>query len=132
MCAGESMQARKRILIVEDSEDTRFVYSAILNLDGYDIIEAADGEAGIASAIEHRPDLIITDINMPGLNGFEVARRIRADERIAQTPIVAVTGTVLHGPEHGAAKSLFDRLFFKPMKPSEVLVEVRKLLENRE
>jgi CheY-like chemotaxis protein len=126
------MQARKRILIVEDSDDTRFVYSAILNLDGYDIIEAADGEAGIASAIEHRPDLIITDINMPGLNGFEVARRVRADERIARTPIVAVTGTVFRAQEASAAKSLFDSLFIKPMKPSEVLVEVRRLLKSRE
>ena len=87
------MQARKRILIVEDSEDTRFVYSAILNLDGYDIIEAADGAAGIARAIEHRPDLIITDINMPGLNGFEVARFVRGDDRLAHIPIVAVTAT---------------------------------------
>ncbi len=124
------MHARKRILIVEDSEDTRFVYSAILNLDGYDIIEAADGEAGIASAIEHRPDLIITDINMPGLNGFEVARLVRADERLAHIPIVAVTGTVFHAAEQTAANALFDRLFLKPMKPSEVLVEVRKLLES--
>ena len=122
------MQAAKRILIVEDSDDTRFVYSAILNLDGYDIIEAADGEAGLASAIEHRPDLIITDINMPGMNGFEVARRVRADARVAHIPIVAVTGTFFNGDESTAAKTLFNRLFFKPMKPSEVLLEVRKLL----
>ena len=123
------MLARKRILIVEDSEDTRFVYSAILNLDGYDIIEAADGAAGIARAIEHRPDLIITDINMPGLNGFEVARFVRGDDRLAHIPIVAVTGTVFQDSEQVDADALFDRLFFKPMKPSEVLVEVRKLLE---
>lgn len=123
------MHSRKRILIIEDSEDTRFVYAAILNLDGYDIIEAANGEVGIACAIEHRPDLIITDINMPGLNGFEVARRVRADERIARTPIVAVTGTVFRAQEASAAATLFDRLFFKPTKPSEVLTEVRKLLD---
>ena len=93
------MQSRKRILIVEDSDDTRFVYAAILSLDGYEIFEAADGEAGVASALENRPDLIITDINMPGLNGFDVARRVRADERIAGTPIVAVTGTVFRAHE---------------------------------
>lgn len=122
------MRSRKRILIVEDSEDTRFVYSAILNLDGYDILEAADGEAGVASALEHRPDLIITDINMPGLNGFDVARRVRADVNMARTPIVAVTGTVFRAHEAGMAKVLFDSCFFKPTKPSEVLIEVRRLL----
>ena len=126
------MQSRKKILIVEDSDDTRFVYSAILKLDGYDILEAADGVAGLASAIEHHPDLIITDINMPGLNGFEVAQRVRADDRTASIPIVAVTGTFLQGTESEAAKTLFDRLFFKPMRPSEVLVEVRQLLTNGE
>lgn len=124
------MQSRKRILIVEDSDDTRFVYAAILSLDGYEIFEAADGEAGVASAIENRPDLIITDINMPGLNGFDVARQVRADERIARTPIVAVTGTVFRAHEAGMAKVLFDRCFFKPMKPSEVLAEVRRLLDD--
>lgn len=122
------MQPRKKILIVEDSDDTRFVYSAILKLDGYDIIEAADGEVGLASVLEHHPDLIITDINMPGLNGFEVARRVRANETTATIPIVAVTGTYLQGGESEAAKTLFDRLFFKPTKPSEVLTEVRQLL----
>jgi CheY-like chemotaxis protein len=124
------MQSRKRILIVEDSEDTRFVYAAILSLDGYDILEAANGEAGVASALEYQPDLIITDINMPGLNGFDVARRLRADERTARTPIVAVTGTVFRAHENGMAKSLFDSCFFKPMRPSEVLEEVRRLLNS--
>ena len=126
------MSSAKKILIVEDSDDTRFVYSAILKLDGYDILEAADGEAGLASALEHHPDLIITDINMPGLNGFEVAQRVRADDRTAAIPIVAVTGTYLKGAETEAAKTLFNRLFFKPMRPSEVLVEVKKLLKNGE
>ena len=122
------MQPQKRILIVEDSEDTRFVYAAILNLDGYEVLEAADGESGIGIALEQRPDLVITDINMPGLNGFDVARRMRADERTARIPIVAVTGTVFHPEEHGAAQTLFDSFFFKPMKPSAVLEEVRRLL----
>ena len=75
------MLPRKRILIVEDSADTRFVYAAILNLDGYEVLEAPDGESGVGMALEQHPDLVITDINMPGLSGFDVARRIRADER---------------------------------------------------
>ncbi|HEX6069222.1 MAG TPA: response regulator [Longimicrobiaceae bacterium] len=122
------MQPRKRILIVEDSEDTRFVYSAILSLDGYEVLEAPNGETGVAIAVEHRPDLIITDINMPGMNGFDVARQVRADDRIAATPIVAVTGTVFRAHESGMAKALFDSCFFKPMKPSDVLAEVKRLV----
>jgi two-component system cell cycle response regulator DivK len=124
------MATRKRILIVEDSEDTRFVYSAILNLDGYDVLEAADGEAGVALAREQHPDLIITDINMPGMNGFEVARHVRADQAIAGIPIVAVTGTVFQPQESGMAKVLFDSCFVKPTKPSDVLAEVRRLVGN--
>jgi two-component system, cell cycle response regulator DivK len=122
------MASRKRILIVEDSDDTRFVYSAILSLDGYDVLEAADGESGIALAREQHPDLIITDINMPGMNGFDVARQVRADDSIAATPIVAVTGTVFRADENGIAQLLFDRCFVKPTKPSEVLAEVRRLV----
>ena len=123
------MLPRKRILIVEDSADTRFVYAAILNLDGYEVLEAPDGESGVGMALEQHPDLVITDINMPGLSGFDVARRIRADERTSAIPIVAVTGTVFRSDEQGAAQVLFDSFFQKPMKPSAVLEEVRRLLQ---
>jgi two-component system cell cycle response regulator DivK len=118
----------KLILIVEDNEDTRFVFSAILNYDGYRIVEAANGELGVASALAHSPDLIITDIDMPVMDGFAAARRMRADERTRSIPILAITGNDLTAAQHAEAGALFDGCFSKPMQPSRVLAEVLRVI----
>jgi two-component system, cell cycle response regulator DivK len=122
------MTPKKLILIVEDNEDARFVFSAILNFDGYRIVEAGNGRDGIASAIEHRPDLIITDIDMPVMDGFAAARLIRADARIAHIPMIAITGNEFSTGEREDAVALFDGCFTKPMQPSRVLAEVQRLI----
>ena len=122
------MEPRKLILIVEDNEDARFVFSAILNYDGYRIVEANDGGGGVACALEHLPDLIITDIDMPVMDGFEAARRIRADAHTARIPIVAITGHEFTAAQQAEADALFDGCFTKPMQPSRVLAEVQRLI----
>jgi len=118
----------KLILIVEDNEDTRFVFSAILNYDGYRIVEAANGELGVASALANSPDLIITDIDMPVMDGFAAARCIRADERTRSIPILAITGNDFTAAQHAEAGALFDGCFSKPMQPSRVLAEVLRVI----
>jgi two-component system, cell cycle response regulator DivK len=118
----------KLILIVEDSEDTRFVFGAILNFDGYRIVEAANGRDGVASAVANLPDLIITDIAMPEMDGFEAARVLRGDTRTAAIPIIAISGNRFSCNEHEEANGLFDGCFEKPMQPSRVLAEVRRLI----
>src|SRR5215213_1454834 len=102
------MPPNKLILIVEDNEDTRFVFSAILNYDGYRIVEAGNGSEGVASALAHVPDLIITDIDMPVMDGFAAARQIRADERTRHIPILVVTGNEFTAEQQAEATILFD------------------------
>jgi two-component system, cell cycle response regulator DivK len=120
--------AKKLILIVEDNEDARFVFAAILNYDGYRIVEAANGSVGVARALEHVPDLIITDIDMPVMDGFAAARLIRADERIRGIPILVVTGNDFTAEQQAEATTLFNGCFGKPMQPSRVLAEVQRLI----
>jgi two-component system cell cycle response regulator DivK len=122
------MEPHKLILIVEDNEDVRFVFSAILNYDGYRIVEAVDGGDGIACALKHLPDLIITDIDMPVMDGFEAARRIRADLHTALIPIIAITGHIFTAAQQTEADALFAGWFLKPMQPSKVLAEVQRLI----
>lgn len=119
---------KKLILIVEDNEDTRFVFSAILNYDGYRIVEAANGELGFASALENQPDLVITDIDMPVMDGFAASRRMRADERTKRIPILVVTGNEFTAEEQTEADSLFDGCFAKPIQPSRVLAAVQRMI----
>jgi two-component system, cell cycle response regulator DivK len=122
------MGLQKLIWIVEDNEDARCVFSAILNYDGYRVVEATDGSVGVARAREHQPDLIITDIDMPVMDGFEAARLIRADAETAQIPILAITGRSLTEAQQTHAERLFDGCFIKPMQPSRVLAEVQRLI----
>src|SRR5262249_8243786 len=81
----------KKILIVEDDFDTRYGLSLILQTEGYDVVTAADGECALAVASQQKPDLIITDISMPRLNGVELTRRIKRKKETAGIPILAIT-----------------------------------------
>jgi two-component system chemotaxis response regulator CheY len=81
----------KKILIVEDDFDTRYVMSLILKGEGYDVITVADGECALNVAFEQKPDLVITDLNMPRLNGIELTRQIRLKHEMAKMPILAIT-----------------------------------------
>ena len=81
----------KRILVIEDQEDLRGVRRDLLTGSGYAVLEAADGEAGVASAKSEHPDLILMDIQMPVLDGYEATRRIKADPALKPIPIVAVS-----------------------------------------
>jgi two-component system cell cycle response regulator DivK len=122
------MEPHKLILVVEDNEDARFVFSAILNYDGYRIVEAADGSEGVICALKHLPDLIITDFDMPVMDGFEAARRIRADRHTALIPIIVITGRSFTAAQQTEADTLFDSCFAKPIQPSRVLAEVTRMI----
>jgi two-component system, cell cycle response regulator DivK len=81
----------KRILVVEDQEDLRCVLRDLLTGSGFDVAEAADGQAGVAKARSERPDLILMDIQLPGIDGYEASRQIKADPDLKATPIIAVS-----------------------------------------
>ncbi len=119
----------KRILIVEDTEDNRQILRDLLTNAGFDIVEAHDGEAAVDAASEHRPDLILMDIQLPILNGYEAIRRIKANGALRAIPIIAVTSYALSEDKERARAAGCDGYVAKPFSPRQLLATVRDLLE---
>ena len=118
----------KRILVVEDQEDLRGVLRTLLTGSGYAMLEAADGEAGVARAKSDRPDLILMDIQMPVLDGYEATRRIKADPDLAATPVIAVSSFAMKGDEEKARAAGCDHYVTKPYSPMQLLRVIRSTL----
>ena len=117
----------KTILYVEDNEANRKILRLLLKSTTYTLIEAHDGEAGVAAAIERRPDLILMDIQLPKISGLEAIRRIRADASAAATPIIAITSFALAGDDLRAREAGATEYLAKPYSPRELLTLIRKL-----
>jgi two-component system, cell cycle response regulator DivK len=118
----------KKILVVEDTEDNRQILRDLLSAAGYDMIEAHDGAEGVARASEHKPDLILMDIQMPVMDGYEATRRIRANPELKSIPIVAVTSYALSGDEEKTRAAGCDGYIAKPYSPRQMLAKVREIL----
>lgn len=118
----------KRILVVEDQEDNRQILRDLLGSAGYDIVEAEDGEAALGAARAHRPDLIIMDIQLPRVDGYEATRRIKADPELKSVPIIVVTSYALSGDEGKARAAGCDAYVTKPYSPRNLLAKVREYL----
>ena len=118
----------KTILYVEDNEMNRQIVRDLLKRTEYNLIEAHDGEAGVAVALEKRPDLILMDLQLPKISGLEAIRRLRGDSYAASTPIVAITSFALSGDELKAREAGATAYLAKPYSPRELLNLVRKLL----
>jgi two-component system cell cycle response regulator DivK len=118
----------KRILVVEDQEDLRGVLRTLLTGSGYAMLEAADGETGVARAKSDRPDLILMDIQMPVLDGYEATRRIKADPDLAATPVIAVSSFAMKGDEEKARAAGCDHYVTKPYSPMQLLRVIRSTL----
>ena len=112
----------KRILVVEDQEDNRQILRDLLTSAGFEVIEAADGETGLAAAAVHRPDLILMDIQLPGLDGYEATRRLKADAVLHTIPIIVVTSYALDGDPDKARAAGCDAYISKPYSPRQLLV----------
>jgi two-component system cell cycle response regulator DivK len=117
----------KRILVVEDQEDNRQILRDLLGSVGYDIIEAGDGEEAVKLAAL-RPDLILMDIQLPGLDGYEATRRIKTDARLRDIPIIVVTSYALSGDEDKARAAGCDAYVTKPYSPRHLLAKIREFL----
>ena len=118
----------KTILYVEDNEMNRQIVRDLLKRTSYTLIEAFDGEAGVAMALEHRPDLILMDIQLPKISGMEATRRLRADPTTANTPIVTITSFALSGDEQKAKEAGATAYLAKPYSPRDLMALIRKLL----
>ena len=120
----------KRILVVEDTEDNRRIIRDLLTSFGYELIEARDGVEGVAMAQSHRPDLILMDIQLPVMDGYEATRRIRAHPDLKHIPVIAVTSYALSGDEAKAREAGCDAYIAKPFSPRQLLGKVRELLSR--
>ena len=118
----------KTILYVEDNEPNRMIVRDLLKRTSYNLIEAHDGEAGVAMALEHLPDLILMDIQLPKISGMEAMRRIRTNLATAQTPLVAITSFALSGDDQKAKEAGATAYLAKPYSPFDLLKLIRKLL----
>lgn len=116
------------ILLVEDHEDNRNIYRTILEHFGFNVLVAGDGQEGIRLAGEGKPDLILLDIDIPVLDGLEVARQLKASTSTARIPIVALTAYSQLEDRQRAAEAGFDGYLAKPVSPRTVLAEVRRFL----
>ena len=118
----------KRILVVEDQEDNRQILRDLLANAGYQMIEAEDGEQAIAQAVKHVPDLILMDIQLPLMDGYEATRRIKADPNLKAIPIIVVTSYALSGDEEKARGAGCDAYVVKPYDTGQLEAIVAKLL----
>jgi len=118
----------KTILYVEDNEMNRQLVRDLLKRTTYTLVEAHDGEAGVAKALEVRPGLILMDIQLPRLSGLDATRRLRAEAATADTPIIAITSFALSGDEQKAKQAGATAYLAKPYSPRDLLGLIRKLL----
>jgi two-component system cell cycle response regulator DivK len=118
----------KSILYVEDNEMNRQIVRDLLKRTTYQLSEAHDGEAGVAKALEIRPDLVLMDIQLPKISGMEAMRRLRADPATAATPIIAITSFALSGDDLKAKAAGATAYLAKPYSPRDLLGLIRKIL----
>jgi two-component system, cell cycle response regulator DivK len=118
----------KRILVVEDQEDNRQILHDLLTNAGYEMIEVEDGAQALEAAAEHRPDLILMDIQLPVMDGYEATRRIKADPALKKIPIIAVTSYALSGDEGKARAAGCDAYVTKPFSPRALLAKIREFV----
>jgi two-component system, cell cycle response regulator DivK len=118
----------KRILVVEDQEDNRQIIRDMLSATDYEIMEAESGEQALEAVAKQRPDLILMDIQLPGIDGYEVTRRIKADPAMRSIPIIAVTSYALSGEEQKARAAGCDEYVPKPYSPRQLLAKIRQYL----
>jgi two-component system, cell cycle response regulator DivK len=118
----------KRILVVEDQEDNRQILRDLLSNVGYEMIEAEDGVQALELAAKHRPDLILMDIQLPLMDGYEATRRIKANPDLKSIPIIVVTSYALSGDEEKARLAGCDAYVAKPYSPRALLAKIREYL----
>lgn len=118
----------KRILLVDDHEDSRIIYRTFLRHAGFSTIECTDGATAIRCAREECPDLILMDLSLPVLDGWEATRILKSDERTRHIPVVALTANVLAEDRTQIRVPFFDGYLTKPVTPRHVLTEVESQL----
>lgn len=116
------------VLIVEDNEDNLLIYSTILRYSGFTVIEARDGQAGLDAAKHDHPGLILMDVSIPIMDGWEATRRLKADPETRDIPVIALTAHALASDQQKAIEAGCDDYIPKPAEPRVVLAAVQRYL----
>jgi two-component system cell cycle response regulator DivK len=117
-----------RILIVDDSDDNRAMYAEYLSSSGYDIEQASDGREAVEAALRTLPDLIVMDLSLPVMDGWEATRRLKADERARHIPVIVLTG---HALSPDAEEAGVDAFLAKPCLPETLVEKIEELMRTR-
>jgi CheY-like chemotaxis protein len=120
------------VLIVDDYPDAREMYGEYLLFAGFNIVQAGNGVEAIERALDSHPDVILMDLSLPIMDGWEATRRLKADDRTADIPVLAVTGHALTGISDDAKKAGCDGFITKPCLPEDLVKEIRKVLAGGE
>ena len=120
---------KKNILVIEDDDDNRRILRDLLTSAGYEVIEAVTGQGGVTAAERHGPEMILMDIQLPDIDGYEATRRIKANPSLRAIPIIAVTSYALSGDDVKAFEAGCDAYVTKPFSPRELLAKIREYLE---
>jgi two-component system cell cycle response regulator DivK len=119
------------VLVVEDYQDAREMYAAYLQFSGFQVAEAANGIEAVEKTQELLPDIVLMDLALPRMDGWEATRRLKNDPRTHHIPIVALTGHALEGHAEGAREAGCDAFVTKPCLPDALVAEINRLLDRR-
>lgn len=129
MSATPEKPDRPRVLLVDDYPDAREMYTEYLEFSGYEVIGAGNGLEALQRAVDECPDIILMDLSLPVMDGWEATRRLKADQRTASIPVVALTGHALAGISEGAKKAGCDAFVTKPCLPEDLVREIKRILD---
>jgi len=129
MLASVNPRGLPRVLLVEDHQDTRQMYAEFLGI-GFEVVTAADGEQALELMRSHLPDILVTDLSLPGIDGFELIARVRADVSFPAIPIVCLSGYGGHAHEQRARAAGCDRILQKPCMPDKLAEIVAELVQE--
>ena len=127
----ETAKSQPLVLVVEDYQDAREMYAAYLTFSGYRVAEATNGEEAIEKTLELMPDIILMDLALPRMDGWEATRRLKDDARTKHIPVVALTGHALAGHAEGARQAGCDAFVTKPCLPDALVAEIQRMLSQR-
>lgn len=119
------------ILIADDFVDAAMMYSLYLRHHGFEVVTALDGHEALEAALRQRPDVVLLDLRMPGMSGTEAMKAMKADERMAGVPILALTAHAMPDEREAALKAGFDDFLSKPIAPQELVAKLRALLSGK-
>ena len=121
----------KKILIIEDNEKNLYMIKFMMEQNGYQVVEAKDGVEGVEMAAIEKPDLILMDIQLPLLDGYEATRQIKANKKISHIPVIAITSYAMVGDREKALEAGCDGYIEKPINPELFLAEIKQYLSKK-